>query len=690
MKIKKALSRDILIVGIIAVIFFGIYVFAGYLFTHRLEGEAQRINLAGQLRLRSYRMAQIVEIALMSKERGPIIEKLKKEMEEFERIAENVKSGNKEMGLKPIGNERLKADIDRIIERWNKEFKPFLLEVINSPDLFATDKLNQSLMEYRIKVDGYVDEINEFVKAIAIEQDKAIAGFDRIRLIILLSFSIFAALSTLYFLKNIVKPLTILKKAIREIGDGRLDVKIAVKGSYELEELSMALENMASNLKDSIEEIKEHLKEIVTLSEASTSIISITEPEVLYKEICNIVRNLFNFKMIWLGLVEEGSFEIKPVAYAGVDEEEVKKVKVTWDDSPTGMGPSGMAIKKKEPVIMSIDDPYFDRWREIAREMGHNYFAGIPLIGLEGKCIGVFTIASERNIHHHSIRLLQIFANQSAIAIENARLIKNLEERVRERTSELELAKLIAESANRAKSDFLANMSHELRTPLTSIMGFSEVIYDELFGPLNEKQKEYMNLILTSANHLLNLINDILDLSKVEAGRMELELSKFLVKDLLHSSLAMVKEKALKHKISLRLDIEPDAEIEMEADERKLKQIMFNLLSNAVKFTPDGGSVVVRARRIGYEKIKNLGINSIPEKDFLEISVEDTGIGIKAEDIPNLFSEFSQLDSPYQKKYQGTGLGLALTKKLVELHKGRIWCESEYGRGSKFTFIIPI
>lgn len=690
MKIRRALSRDILITGIITVILFGIYIWAGYWFAHHLEGEAHRINLAGQLRFRSYRMALLAETALIHKERGPIIEKLKKEMEEFERIVEDVKSGNKEMDLKPIGNEKLKADIDRIIERWDKEFKLFLMMVINPPDLFATDKLEKSLIEYRIKVDGYVNEINEFVKALVIENDKAIARFDRISFSLLILFTIFMTFSVLYFLKNVVKPLSFLKKAVREIGDGRLDVKVAVKGSYELEELSESLENMASNLKDSIEELKEHLKEITALSEASALIIGITEPGVLYKEICNIVRNLFNFKMIWLGLIEEGNFEVKPVAYDGVDEEEVKKLKVTWDDSPTGMGPSGMAIKTKKPVIMSIDDPYFDRWREIARKMGHNHFAGIPLIGLEGKCIGVFTIASEKNIPHQSIRLLQIFSNQSAIAIENARLIKNLEEKVRERTSELERAKLLAESANRAKSGFLANMSHELRTPLTSIIGFSEVIYDELFGPLNEKQKEYMNLILTSANHLLNLINDILDLSKVEAGRMELELSKFLVKDLMNSSLTMVKEKALKHRITLRLDIEPDAEIEMEADERKLKQIMFNLLSNAVKFTPDGGSVVVRARRIGYEEIRNLGIDSIPEKDFLEISVEDTGIGIKAEDIPKLFSEFSQLSSPYQKKYQGTGLGLALTKKLVELHKGRIWCESEYGRGSKFTFIIPI
>jgi len=252
---------------------------------------------------------------------------------------------------------------------------------------------------------------------------------------------------------------------------------------------------------------------------------------------------------------------------------------------------------------------------------------------------------------------------------------------------------------SRTKSDFLANMSHELRTPLNSVIGFSDVLQDETFGPLNEKQREYVGHILTSGRHLLGLINDILDLSKVESGRMELERGLFPLREAMDAAMALLKEKAMKNSLELSLDVDPDADVMIDADQRKLKQILFNLLSNAVKFTPAGGSVRVLARRVPCPEIAGVqaGAGSptgLAEKgdnvDCIEISVTDTGIGIKAEDLPKLFKEFTQLESPYTKEYEGTGLGLALTKKLVELHGGTIEVTSEIDKGSRFFFTLPL
>ena len=264
------------------------------------------------------------------------------------------------------------------------------------------------------------------------------------------------------------------------------------------------------------------------------------------------------------------------------------------------------------------------------------------------------------------------------------------------RRQEADDAKLQAMEASRAKSDFLANMSHELRTPLNAIIGFSDMMFQGMTGKLTEQQHDYLGDISESGEHLLSLINDILDLSKVEAGKMELELSEFDLKEFIERSFVMFKEKALKHNIKVKYEV--DERIgSITADERRLKQVMFNLLSNAFKFTPDGGSVSVQARLIHDEnKMQDKDIVH-PEscivnhgKDFIEISVEDTGIGIRHEDFDKIFQPFQQLEYTLTKKYDGTGLGLTLCKKIVELHNGRIWVESEVGKGSKFTFVIPV
>jgi len=288
------------------------------------------------------------------------------------------------------------------------------------------------------------------------------------------------------------------------------------------------------------------------------------------------------------------------------------------------------------------------------------------------------------------------------LAQANERLQKEIAER-QLFEAQLTRAKAEAEGASRTKSEFLANMSHELRTPLNHIIGFTELVADKQCGELNEVQEEYLNDVLQSSRHLLSLINDILDLSKVEAGKLELQVAEIPLPGLLGSSLNMVKEKALKHGIRLSKDVDGIPEV-IQADERKLKQILYNLLSNAVKFTPDGGSVNLAARYLEFKDGQwfagdgqSVGLpwdrddSTISQGRLLEVSIKDTGIGIQGGDLERIFNPFEQLESSANRRYPGTGLGLSLSKRFVELHGGRIWATSEgIGKGSCFRFVIPV
>ncbi len=331
-----------------------------------------------------------------------------------------------------------------------------------------------------------------------------------------------------------------------------------------------------------------------------------------------------------------------------------------------GEGVVGQTAITLEPAQMpdiAMPGAYGLRLRENLLESGIRAILAVPM-ARDDQLIGCLVVSRNRpgEFPPETIELLRTFATQSALAIQNARLYRELEQK----SCELQ-------AASQHKSEFLANMSHELRTPLNAIIGFSEVLTERMFGDLNEKQEEYLKDIYASGQHLLSLINDILDLSKIEAGRMELELTDFDLPAAIDNALTLVRERAGRRGVALHQAVDGRLGA-IRADERKLKQVVLNLLSNAIKFTPEEGRIEVRAT---------------PVDGSVEVSVTDTGVGIAPEDQEAVFEEFRQVGTA-DKKVEGTGLGLALSRKFVELHGGRIWVTSQVGVGSTFAFTLPL
>jgi GAF domain-containing protein len=429
----------------------------------------------------------------------------------------------------------------------------------------------------------------------------------------------------------------------------------------------IAIENVRlfKELQASNSDLARSVGELKALGEVGQAVSSTLDlPTVL----STIVRHAVQLSGTNCGIIyeyDEPTQEFHLRANFQMEEELVN----AYQDTPLrlGQGATGRAAEARLPVqiadLRQEQELATRGLRPILTRLSYQSLLAVPIL-LDHKIMGALTIY-RRTVGSFApavVNLLQTFATQSALAIQNARLFREIEEKSQQ-----------IEAANRHKSEFLANMSHELRTPLNAIIGFSEVLGERMFGELNEKQAEYTDDILTSGRHLLSLINEILDLSKVEAGRMELELASFDLPLAIENARTFVRERAIKHGINL--DVTIDERLgEFMGDERKIKQILLNLLSNAVKFTPEGGRIGISARQ---------------SDGSVEISVSDTGIGISPEDQTRIFEEFRQVGSDYAHKTEGTGLGLTLAKKFVELHGGRIWVESEVGKGSTFTFALP-
>ena len=368
---------------------------------------------------------------------------------------------------------------------------------------------------------------------------------------------------------------------------------------------------------------------------------------------------------VW-GVSPEGD-RLVNLAGAGFAEDEWKDFE-NFEIPLVEAGAMYKAFREGQPLLFGDDKPLspdlYLKPQYLLKALRTNRFLVIPMIA-RGQTVGVFAgdnKPSGRQIPPGTAALLQTFASHAAVAIANARLFQTIEDK----SAQLEVA-------SQHKSEFLANMSHELRTPLNAIIGFSEVLVEGMFGEINEKQTEYLKDILESGRHLLSLINDILDLSKIEAGHMGLEPSDFDLPNAIANALILVRERASRRGIALGSTIDERLGM-LRGDERKVKQVLLNLLSNALKFTPEGGEIDVTARLHDH---------------LAEVSVADTGIGIAPADQSTVFEEFRQVGTA-DKKAEGTGLGLTLSRKFIELHGGKIWVQSEVGRGSTFTFTLPV
>ena len=498
----------------------------------------------------------------------------------------------------------------------------------------------------------------------------------RIGILLLLGL-VLSLLASLALARHMVRPINALREGAAAIAAGNLDQKIDVRTGDELQDLAEQFNSMAAKLQESyaglerkVEERTAELQESLEHQRASAGILgiiasSVKDTQPVFDAIAKAAAGVIQNARLQLFLVR--GEELYHVGGTGLSDEQRDRLRQLYPGPITSTSYAGLAIREKKVVHIPDVDADLERSeksRKIHEATGLKAILVVPMIR-DGEAIGCITTSFTEpgTFSDKQIALLKSFSDQAVIAIQNAQLFREIQEKGQQ-----------LEIANRHKSEFLANMSHELRTPLNAIIGFSEVLSEKYFGELNEKQADYVKDIHTSGKHLLSLINDILDLSKIEAGRMELDLAEFDLPSALQNALTLVRERAQRH--GIKLDLESDPALgQFYADERKFKQIMLNLLSNAVKFTPEGGRV---------------GVSAKPNGSAIEIAVADSGVGIADADQEAIFEEFKQVGTDYTKKAEGTGLGLALTKRFIELHGGTIRVSSAPGKGSTFTFTLPI
>jgi PAS domain S-box-containing protein len=494
-------------------------------------------------------------------------------------------------------------------------------------------------------------------------------------LVALLAISCAFGLSWFFFLK-ISRPLRRLRDAAAVIAAGNLDrpVDLRLRQKDEIGELAAAFEQMRQNLGSALKNLE------LEIAERKAAAAKLRRSDEAVRALLNAPSEVI-FLMDTNGIVLAANEALAKRLGLGVDELVGRDIHTFFPPRLAEARKSHLAeaIRTAKPVRF-IDE-------RNGRTIDHTVF---PIRSDSGSVERVAVFAMDITEQKQMENALRDLNN----------LLKEFNVELLRQKAEAEQARLAAEAASRAKTEFLANTSHELRTPLNAVIGFSELLLDRLYGELNEKQSAYVRDILASGRRLLRLVETMLTMAQAESGGLKLSEKRFTLREALDAALLPLRDAAVQHNLRLTVELEPAADTEIEADRTLLEQVVFQLAGNAVKFTPDGGEVRVRARMVQGTRGEGRGTNEKileprssnlePHEAFLEITVEDTGIGIRAEDQEKLFEPFHQLESPYTKRYPGAGLGLALTKKLVELLGGTIGVASEPGRGSRFTVRIPV
>lgn len=461
---------------------------------------------------------------------------------------------------------------------------------------------------------------------------------------------------------SIVGPLTQIEARLRQVAAGEFTERVDVVNRDELGALAANLNRTCDELARLYGQLQRSVKELETLGEVSREISSTLELQAVLRAIAAHAVALTDADAGVFCAYEESSQVFHLQAIEALDPAVVDAL--TRQPIRLGQGAIGLAGLRRAAVqIPDIDQEAGYALYDTIRKPGYRALLAVPLVR-EDSLVGGLVICRKTPgaFAPETVDLVQTLANQSVLAIENAELFEKIEEKGRQ-----------LEEASRHKSQFLANMSHELRTPMNAILGFAELIQDGIYGDVSEKMQEVLGRIEANGKHLLGLINDVLDLSKIEAGQLELKPAEYAMADVVGTVVSTTESLAAEKKLTLEVDVEPFLPTGL-GDAQRLTQVVLNLVGNAIKFTEEGEIGIAVAARDG----------------TFEVSVTDTGPGIPEADLQRIFEEFHQADSSATRKKGGTGLGLAISRRIIEMHGGQIWVESEPGKGSRFAFTVPM